>query len=183
MACYTVAFVKQQRHTHTPSVTLAQWAAENKFTIVGTMRQDRKGILNEVKQLQGRDEKSTMYVYDENENMMLVSYVDKTKSGGKNVIVLTTMHDVVKVTRDQRRKPQVLTMYEHTKGGVDVVDLLSSNATTRIKSKRWPVNALVFLLDTVRTNAKTTLKDHWIIMSNFDFTCQLGKMLILLNIQ
>ena len=31
------------------SVTLAEWAIENKFTIVGTMRQDRKGISKQLK--------------------------------------------------------------------------------------------------------------------------------------
>ena len=39
------------------------------------------------------------------------------------------------------------------KGGVDVVDLLSTTHTTRIKSRRWLLNALAFILDTCRFNA------------------------------
>ena len=32
------------------------------------------------------------------------------------------MHDKVKVTRDERMKPNVHCFYDHTKGGVDVLD-------------------------------------------------------------
>ena len=45
---------------------------------------------------------------------MLVSYIDKKKSGKKNVVVLTTMHDDVGVTNDHRAKPYVHVMYDHT---------------------------------------------------------------------
>ena len=48
-------------------------------------------------------------------------------------------------------------MYDHTKGGVDVVDLLSTTHLTQIKSRGWPLNAHAFILDTCRSNAKTIL--------------------------
>ena len=105
---------------------LAEWALQKKFTIVGTMHHDRKGIPKEVKAIGNREEKSVLYVYHKEKNIMLASYIDKKKSGKKNVIVLSTMHDSVKVTNDQRKKPQIHSMYGHPKGGVDVVDLLST---------------------------------------------------------
>ena len=160
-----------------------------KFTIVGTMRHDRKRIPKELKSVNVLEEKSVLYVYQEEKNVMLVSYIDKKKSGNKNVIVLTTMHGKVKVTNDQRKKPHVHVMYDQTKGGADIVDLLSTNYLTRIKSKRWPLNALAFILDTCRTNAKTILGDNNIKVTNFQFTYELGKALVLpafnddLNIQ
>ena len=40
-------------------------------------------------------------------------------------------------------------MHDHTKGGVDVVDLLSTSHSTRIKSKRWPFNAFTIGKDLV----------------------------------
>ena len=165
------------------SVSLAEWALEKKFTIVGTMRHDRKGIPKELKAVNEREEKSVLYVHHEEKNVMLVSYIDKKKSGKKNVIVLTTMHDKVKVTKDQRQKPHVHVTYDHTKGGVDIVDLLSTNHSTRIKSKRWPLNALAFVLDTCRTNAKTILADNKVKFTNFEFTYELGKSLVLPSIQ
>ena len=130
-----------------------------------------------------RDEKSTLSVNRQDNEMMLVSYIDKKKSGKNNIIVLTTMHTKVKVTNDQRCKPHVLVMYDHTKGGVDVVDLISTHHLTRIKSKRWPLNAFAFILDTVRTNAKTILADNKSSFSNFEFTYQLGKALVLPIVQ
>jgi len=55
---------------------------------------------------------------------MLISFIDKKKSGKNNIIALTTMHDKVKEIEDKRSKPQVLVMYDHTKGSIDVVDLI-----------------------------------------------------------
>ena len=118
------------------SVTLAEWALDRNFTIVGTMRHDQKRIEKELKVMKNRDERSVLYVHHQEKNIMLVSYINKKKSGKKNIIGLTTLHDAVKVSNNKRSKPEVLVMYGHTKGGVDVVDLLSTHHTTRIKSKR-----------------------------------------------
>ena len=80
------------------------------------------------------------------------------------------MHDKVKDTSDQWKKPHVHVIYDHIKSGIDIVDLLSTNHSTRITSKRWPVNALAFALDTCRSNAKTILGDNNIKVPNFEFT-------------
>ena len=109
---------------------------QKKFAIVGTKPHDRKGIPKEVKVIGNREEKSLLYVYHKEKNVMLASYIDKKESGKKNVFVLSTMHDSVKVTNNQRKKPQIRNMYDHTKGGVDVVDLLSTSHSIRINSKR-----------------------------------------------
>ena len=69
------------------------------------------------------------------------------------------MHKNVGVTRDRRKKPNMIVLYDHTKGCVDIIDLISSKLSVRIKSKRWTVNALAFILDTVRTNAKRILRE------------------------
>ena len=160
------------------SVCLAAWALENKFTIVGTMRHDRKEISKEVKALNDREEMSVLHVYHEEKKILLVSYIEKKKSGKKNVVILSTMHENVKVTKGQRKKPQVHTMYDHTKGVADVVDLLSTIHSTRIKTKRWPLNSLAFILDTCWSNAKTILADNGIQFTNVEFTYNLDKALI-----
>ena len=165
------------------SVPLARWATLHKITIIGTMRLDRKGITKELKTLEGREEKSTIYMYGQDkgdENTMFVSYIDKKKTGKKNVVVLTTMHDTVRVTKDTIRKPDVIKLYDHTIGGVDVVDLISSGSSTRIKIRRWTMNALAFILDTERTNTLTILREvKDPKMSNFNFTWELGKNLVI----
>ena len=47
------------------SVSLAEWALQKKFTIVGTMRHDWKGIPKELKSVNNQEEKSVLYVYQE----------------------------------------------------------------------------------------------------------------------
>ena len=46
------------------------------------------------------------------------------------------MHSSASVTKDQGVKPNVPTFYDHTKGGVDVVDLVSTHNTTKMKNRR-----------------------------------------------
>ena len=45
------------------SVKLAEWALDRNFTVVGTMRRDRKGIPKELKVMKNRDERSILYVH------------------------------------------------------------------------------------------------------------------------
>ena len=145
------------------------------------MHLDRKGILKEIKSVEGCEEKSMIYAYQSNGDGLLVSYIDKKRAGKKNIVVLTTMHTSVSVTKDQRVKPNVHSFCDHTKGGVDVVDLISTHNTTKMKNWRWPINALVFVLDTVQTNAKTILAEssNPATLSSFELTYTLGKLLVL----
>ena len=64
-------------------------------------------ISKELKSVNDREEKSVLYVSLEEKNVMLVSYLDKKKLGKKNVIILTTMHNKVKVINDQQKKPHI----------------------------------------------------------------------------
>ena len=86
------------------------------------------------------------------------------------------------IMSDERRKPRVHNLWPH-QGGVDVVDLISSNCLTRIKSKQWPLNSLAFILDTARTNANTILEEHNVKMSTHEFTYQLARALCLPSVQ
>ena len=165
------------------SVPLAQWCLERNISIIDTMQLNWKGIPAEIKKIDRRDEQSTFYVHGKDDDLVLVSYVDKKKSGKKNVVVLTSMHNNVRVTKNERRKPQIHTFYDHTKDSVDVVDLISRNCSTGIKSKRWPLNSLAFILDTARTNAKTILKESNVKMSTQEFTYQLARALCLPSVQ
>ena len=103
-------------HGYFTSVTIAQWALKKKIIIVvGTMRLDRKGISKEIKRLENREEGSVLRVFDSDEKILLVSYIDKKKSGKRNIVVLSKVHDEVRVTKDERRKPDIHKLYDHTK--------------------------------------------------------------------
>ena len=93
------------------------------------------------------------------------------------------MHENVKVTKDYKKKLQVHTIYNNIKGGVDVVDLLSTSHSTTIKSKRWPLIALAFIFSTCRSNAKIILGNNNIKLTNFKFTYNTGKALVLLSVE
>ena len=124
----------------------------------------------------GRESKSTKWCY--NDKTMLISYADKKKNGTKIVLALTTMYDEMRVPKGKRKKPEPLVYYDHMKGSVDVVDLVSIGAITRAKTKRWTLNANWFLCDTVKTNAKTLYNEvNGKNLSNFEFTRNLGKEL------
>ena len=135
--------------------------------------------------MEEREEKSTVYTYQSNGDGLLVSYVDKKKAGKKNIVLLTTMHISVSVAKDQHVKPNVHTFYNHTKGRVDVVDLVSTHNATKMKNRSWPINALAFGLDTVSTNAKIVLAEssNPATSPSFEFTYTLGKLLILPHMQ
>ena len=83
-----------------------------------------------------REEKSTAFCYSEDEKTMLLSYNDKKKKGKKNILALTTMQKQVKLSANERKKPHALAFYDHTKGRVDVVDLISARIWTRMKTRR-----------------------------------------------
>lgn len=95
------------------------------------------------------------------------------------------MHSGVRVTMDQWKKPDVHSFYDHTNGGVDIGDQISLRQTTTIKSERQTINALTFILDTVRTYARVLLEESNTPqkLTAFEFSYQLGKSLVLPNIQ
>ena len=103
---------------------------------------------------------------------MLLLYIDKKKKGKKNILVLTTIHNQVKLSVAERKKPHVLVFYDHTKGGVDIVDLISAKMSTRKRTRRWTLNVFTFMLDTTRTNAKAIVKENTPTkpLSTFQFT-------------
>ena len=156
---------------------VSRWFLEKGLTVVGTLKLRRQGIPDAMLLTTGRDDQSVKYAYCEEIKSLLVSYLVKKKRGWKNVLVLNSMHRSVSVTNDARKKPNVIVFYDHTKGGVDVMDQMAGCFTTRFKSHRWTMNALSYVLDTVRTNMNTL----WNEMnpdkkvSSYDFLWELGQ--------
>ena len=104
------------------SMTISEYLLDKGMTVVGTMPSDRAGIPKEMKETKSPKSPSTLYVYNTDIKSVLVSYVIKIKSGVKNRNALTT--------KDERKKPHVITFYNRTKGGVDVMDGIAGIHTT-----------------------------------------------------
>ena len=167
------------------SMEVSRWLLEKGLTVVGTLKLRRQGIPDAMLSTTGRGDQSVKYAYCEEIKSLLVSYVVKKKRGWKNVLVLSSMHRSVSVTNDARKKLDVIVFYDHTKGGVDVMDQMASCFTTRFKRHRWIMNTLSYVLDTVRTNMITL----WNEMnpdkkvSSYDFPWELGQSLIKSHIE
>ena len=155
------------------------------MTVVGTMRSDRAGIQKEMKETKSCQRPSTLYAYNTDIKSVLISYVIKAKFGVKNVLVISSMHRNALTTRDERNKSHVITFYDRTKGGVDVMDMMAGIHTTWFKSCRWTMNALAYVLDRVRTNMfmlwNKIQSDNK--KGSFDFVWKLGEHLIKPHIQ
>lgn len=83
---------------------------------------------------------------------MLVSYIDNKNCGKKNVIVLSTIQENVKVTKYQGKKPQVDAITITQK--VDVVDLLSTSHSSRVKPKKMVLEYSCFYSQQMQIKCK-----------------------------
>ena len=70
-------------------MTISEYLLDKGMAVVGTMRSDRAGIPKEMKEIKSRESPSTLYAYNTDIKSVLVSYVIKTISDVKNVLVLT----------------------------------------------------------------------------------------------
>lgn len=76
--------------------------------------------------------------------MTLVSYVPKIN---KSVLLLSTFHHSKSIQQNEEKKPEIITFYNKTKGGVDTLDFLIEKFTCRRKTNRWPFVVFMNMLD------------------------------------
>ena len=96
--------------------------------------------------MQNRDDKDIKFVYAYEDDMMLTSYVVKKKPGKRNILLLNTMHDDVRCSRDEGKKTNTTYFYDKTKRGLDVVGMVIGKYTTKYKTKTWTMNAFANML-------------------------------------
>lgn len=125
---------------------------DHKLTIVGTMRRDKREIPPEFVTTKNRKINTSNFGFSD-ENLTLVSYVPNKK---KVVLGLSTMHYDSKIddSTGELKKPEIITFYNVTKGGVDVVYRMCSNYSVGRTSNRWPLTMFYFLLDIVGINCQ-----------------------------
>ena len=101
----------------------------------------------------------------------------------KNVLVLISMHKNVLTAREKRKKLHLI--YDRTKVGADVMDIMAEIPTANSRIRRWTMNGLAYILDSVRTNMLTLWNeihsDDKIGLS--DFAWKLGEGLINPHVQ
>lgn len=125
---------------------------DHNLTVVGTVRKNKPEVPNEFKQ-KGMERLSTIFGFTPTST--LLSYCPKKD---KTVILLSTMHHqgIIDETSN-KRLPEIISFYNKTKGGVDVVDkLIGSYSVARI-CNRWPLRLFFTFLDVGSVNAHIIL--------------------------
>lgn len=79
----------------------------------------------------------------------LLSYVPRKN---KSVILISSMHHS-KVFHENSQKPEFITYYNFTKGGVDALDEKCAKHSTSRRTRRWPMVIFFRILDISGVNA------------------------------
>lgn len=105
------------------------------LTVIGTLKKNKRELPPELLQV-NRHEKSTIFAFKE--NCTLASYCPKKR---KVVLLASSMHsdDSIDSESGDSFKPEILTEYNKTKGGVDVVDNLCATYNCARTTRRWPM--------------------------------------------
>lgn len=127
---------------------------EKQLTLVGTIRCNRVGVPNEMRPHKDRTVYSSIFAHHKDKT--LVSYCTKPK---KAVVLLSTMHEDHKIDEDSGdlQKPEIITFYNHTKIGVDVLDQMCAKYDVARNTKRWP---MVIFFDLINISAINASRIH-----------------------
>ena len=114
---------------------------------------NRINLPDELRQARGREVLSSVFVW--HPPLMLVSYIPKR---GKNVLLVSSMHEEDYITPTVARKPDVVLFYNETKGGVDTVDQMIDTYRAKAATRRWPMIVLYTIVDVAALNAMVVLQ-------------------------
>lgn len=120
----------------------------HKLTVVGILRANKTCIPQHFKL---RCEENTS-LFGFQEKITIVSYVPKPR---KMVYLMSSMHHDCAIDSEtgQQRKTEIITFYNATKSGVDVVDKLARTYDVSRNSKRWPLTLFFSILNHAGINA------------------------------
>lgn len=133
------------------SLELLQKLKEKKLSYVGTIRKNKPELPLCFVSTKNRPQNSSMFGFSESGT--IVSYIPKK---GKNVVLLSSMHydDVIDVATGDQAKPEIITFYNGTKSGVDLVDEMSATYNCARNTRRWPMVIFYTMLNIAALNAQ-----------------------------
>lgn len=149
------------------NVTMDNWFAsvpivnelvlQHNLTVVATLKKNKRELPPETVNTRQRPINSSLFAFGE--QSMVVSYVPKKY---RNVILISSMHDSddIDESTGDLMKPIVITFYNSTKGGVDLVDKMKGEYTVARVSFRWPLRIFFSLLDIGAINAQIILNGN-----------------------
>lgn len=126
----------------------------HRITMVGTIRKNKPQLPQIFKDVKNRPVCSSLFGFKSPPNQtLLLSYVPKKN---KNVLLISTFHseDIIDPDSYDSLKPEVITFYNLTKGGVDVVDRMKKEYSVKRISNRWPMTLFNGLLNLGTINSQ-----------------------------
>ncbi|KAJ4426464.1 hypothetical protein ANN_27278 [Periplaneta americana] len=131
---------------------------DDKLTLVGTLKSNRKHIPEELKKTQGREIYSSRFLFTDPKTgkapVTLVSYITRLKPT-KNLLLLSTQHDRKVDESTEKKKTDVNLYYNETKGGIDSIDQMTRHHSVKRGTRRWPLSIFFTLIDIACLNGGT----------------------------
>lgn len=158
------------------SFPLADYLLQNKTTMVGTVRKNKREIPPEFLISKGRDLYSSYFGFSKNKS--IVSY--KAKSN-KIVLIASTMHNdkAIDMNTGEKLKPEMITFYNSTKSGVDTMDWMTENYSVARHSARWPLTVFYSLLNIGGLNSMIVYQENTQVKkTRLEFLKSLGRQLM-----
>lgn len=123
---------------------------QKKLSYVGTVRKNKRQLPPQFVATKTREQFSSLFGFSGGKT--LVSYVP-TKN--KNVILVSTLHSDNSIDPDsgEKNKPEIITFYNLTKGGVDTVDKMCATYNVSRNIKRWPMVIFFTILNVSGINS------------------------------
>lgn len=100
---------------------------------------------------------SSKFVFTDNST--LVSYIPKKS---KNVLMYSTLHYSNKIDEDseEKLKPEIITFYNQTKCGEDVVGQLQGDYDVARDTRRWPMVIFYAFLNIAGINSRIIYEEN-----------------------
>ncbi|KAK3871445.1 hypothetical protein Pcinc_023430 [Petrolisthes cinctipes] len=134
--------------------------ARTSYTTVGTIKAIKKEIPRCMTQKTDRKSGTSAFLYTRDET--LLSYMPEKTTKKKIVLLLSTMHNKGHI--DESGKPEILSFYNSTKGGVDTFDQMCTRYSTSRKTKRWPLCLFYGMLNIATLNSYIIFNENMTIM-------------------
>ncbi|XP_060859046.1 uncharacterized protein LOC132936345 [Metopolophium dirhodum] len=139
------------------SVPLADELLNQKLTLLGTFRKNKTQIPQEFKITKNRPVFSSYFGFSGKK--VLVSYKPKNN---KIVLLLSTMHNdnSIDSSTGAAKKPNMITMYNATKGSVDTMDKKTENYTVARRCIRWSLIVFYSMLNIGGLSAQIIFQEN-----------------------
>jgi len=138
---------------------------------------NRRHVPKEMTRPGNRSINSTIFAFRD-KKLMLASYCP-VKS--KVVLLLSTKHHSRSVSTERSQKPEVISFYNTTKGGVDTVDQMVRRYSVKRQTRRWTLSLFYTMIDIATLNAFALFKDLFprsrIVKERMVFLLKMGENL------